>query len=68
MANLQISGRSCTDWLDDGPLAPYVDALKQYLTERGYARNSFANCVGSLSCRSRSRQADVRGINLPLKS
>ena len=39
----------CIDWLDEGPLAAHVDAFKQYLTERGYARNSFTNCVGSFA-------------------
>ena len=37
------------DWLNEGPLAAHVDAFKQYLTERGYARNSFANCVGGVA-------------------
>ena len=49
MGNVRLSQLDCVNWLDDGPLAPYVDAFKQYLTDRGYARNSFANCVGSIA-------------------
>jgi site-specific recombinase XerD len=49
MAHVRLSGCSFTDWLDDGPLAPHVDAFKQYLTDRGYAKNSFANCMGSIA-------------------
>ncbi|HUI58596.1 MAG TPA: site-specific integrase [Steroidobacteraceae bacterium] len=66
MANLSVSGRSCTDWLDDGPLAPYVDAFKQYLTERGYARNSFASYMGSIAHFAQwihRRGVDVRRID-----
>jgi site-specific recombinase XerD len=37
------------DWLAAGPLAPHVDAFKQYLTDRGYARNTFANCLGGIA-------------------
>ena len=32
-----------------GPLAPHVDAFKQYLTERGYAATTFAHCVGGIA-------------------
>jgi integrase/recombinase XerC len=35
--------------LAKGPLAPHVDEFKQYLAERGYAANTFANCVGSIA-------------------
>ena len=34
-----------TDWLAKGPIGPYVDAFKQYLTERRYASNTFAGYV-----------------------
>ena len=37
------------DWLSGGPLAAHVDAFKHYLTERRYAKNSFAHCVGSVA-------------------
>ena len=37
------------DWLAKGPLAPHVDAYKQYLTDRGYAATTFANCIGSVA-------------------
>jgi integrase len=35
----------CIDWLATGPLTPYVDAYKQYLTNRGYAATTFGNCI-----------------------
>ena len=37
------------DWLSGGPLATHVDAFKHYLTERGYAKSSFARCVSSVA-------------------
>ena len=37
------------NWLARGPFAPYVDAFKQYLTDRGYAASTFANYVGSVA-------------------
>jgi hypothetical protein len=49
MGNVRLSQLACVNWLDEGPLAPHVDAFKQYLTDRGYSRNSFANCVGSIA-------------------
>jgi integrase/recombinase XerC len=66
MANLSISGRGFTDWLDDGPLAPQLDAFKQYLIDRGYARNSFTNCVSSVAHFAQwlhRRGVDVQRIN-----
>lgn len=45
MANTQASGSSRIDWLTTGPLAPHVDAFKQYLTDRGYAKTTYANYV-----------------------
>jgi integrase/recombinase XerC len=49
MGNVRLSRLSCIKWLDEGPLAPHVDAFKQYLTDRGYAATTFANCVGSIA-------------------
>jgi site-specific recombinase XerD len=49
MDNPRLSRLSCINWLAEGPLAPHVDAFKQYLTERGYAATTFANCVGSIA-------------------
>jgi integrase/recombinase XerC len=49
MGNDRLFHPACVNWLDEGALAPYVDAFKQYLTDRGYSRNSFANCVGSIA-------------------
>lgn len=37
------------DWLAIGPLVPYVDAFKQYLTDRGYAKSVFGNCIHSIA-------------------
>lgn len=49
MGNIRLSQPACVNWLDEGPLVPYVDAFKQYLSDRGYSRNSFANFVGSIA-------------------
>ena len=43
MGNKRTSPR--IDWLATGPLAPYVDAYKQYLTDRGYAATTFGKCI-----------------------
>jgi len=48
LGNIQPSF-SRIDWLSRGPLAPHVDAFKKYLTDRGYAATTFANCVGSVA-------------------
>jgi integrase/recombinase XerC len=48
MANKPAS-RSPIDWLTKGPLAPYVDSYKQYLTDRGYAASTFGNCLRSIA-------------------
>ena len=45
MGNTQSSRLTRIDWLAKGPLAPHVDAYKQYLTDRGYAATTFANCI-----------------------
>lgn len=49
MDNLRLSRFSCINRLAEGPLAPHVDAFKQYLTDHGYAAYTFANCVGSVA-------------------
>ena len=49
MGNIRLPQPDYVNWLDEGPLAPYVDAFKQYLTDRGCARNSFVNCVGGIA-------------------
>jgi integrase/recombinase XerC len=41
--------RNIIDGLAKGSLAPHVDAFKQYLTDRGYAANTFASCMGSIA-------------------
>lgn len=43
MGNKRTSSR--IDWLATAPLGPYVDAYKQYLTDRGYAVTTFGNCT-----------------------
>src|SRR4051794_19618298 len=49
MGHVRLSRCSVNSWLDDGPLAPHIDAFKQYLTDRGYAKTSFVNCMGSIA-------------------
>ena len=34
-----------TDWVAKGPIGPYVDAFKEYWTERRYATSTFAGYV-----------------------
>ena len=54
------------DWLATEPLAPYVDAYKQYLTDRGYAATTFGNCVRCLAHFAqwiRERRSRVRHID-----
>ncbi len=45
MGNTLSSRLTRIDWLAKGPRAPHVDAYKQYLTDRGYAATTFANCI-----------------------
>ena len=57
------------DWLAKGSFAPHIDAYKQYLTERGYAANTFNNCMRSVAhfaqwARSRRLRALAR-LQLP---
>ena len=49
MATVQSPRISCINWLDEGPLAPHVEAFKQYLIDRGYAASTFGNCLGSVA-------------------
>ncbi len=49
MGNIPASRGMRIDWLGKGLLAPYVDAFKQYLTARGYAAATIANCVRSVA-------------------
>ena len=49
MGNIRPSRVGRIDWLAKGPLAPHVDAFKQYLTDRGYAATTIANCVRSVA-------------------
>ena len=49
MVKVRRSRFSCINRLAEGPLAPHVDAFKRYLTDRGYAANTFANCVGGIA-------------------
>jgi integrase/recombinase XerC len=49
MGNIPASRGMRIDWLGKGLLAPYVDAFKQYLTARGYAATTIANCVRSVA-------------------
>jgi integrase/recombinase XerC len=66
MGNVRLSQRGFTAWLDEGPLAPHVDAFMQYLTDRGYARSSFATYVDSIAHFAQwihRRHVDVRRID-----
>ena len=49
MGNIPASRGIRVDWLGNGLFAPYVDAFKQYLTARGYAATTIANCVRSVA-------------------
>jgi len=49
MGNTRSSRFAAIDWLDKGPIAPHLDAFKQYLTDRGYAATTFAHCVRSFA-------------------
>ena len=49
MDNIRESRFIGNAWLTKGPLASHVEAFKQYLTERGYAANTFATCLGSIA-------------------
>ncbi|RKT26896.1 hypothetical protein B0G69_2674 [Paraburkholderia sp. RAU2J] len=48
MKNVRLPQRCFTNWLNERPLAPHVDAFVQYLADRGYANNSFATYVRSI--------------------
>ena len=48
MGNTLSSRFNRIDWLAEGPFAPHIDAYKQYLTDRGYAANTFSNCMRSI--------------------
>ena len=63
MGNTQSSRLTRIDWLAKRPLAPHVDAYKQYLTDRGYAATTFANCI---RCVAHFAQW-VHGRRLPLR-
>ena len=49
MGNIRSSRLGRINWLAREPFAPYVDAFKQYFTDRGYAASTFANYVGSVA-------------------
>ena len=49
MGNTRSSRFTVLDWLGKGPIAPHLDAFKQYLTDRGYAATTFAHCVRSFA-------------------
>jgi integrase/recombinase XerC len=49
MGELRSSRLTVINWLDKDPIARHLDAYKRYLTDRGYAATTFANCVGSVA-------------------
>ena len=66
MGNIRSSRRSRINWLARGPFAPYVDAFKQYLADRGYAASTAANYVGSVAHFAqwiRRRRLRIQGID-----
>jgi site-specific recombinase XerD len=48
MGNKQSAIFNRTDWLTDGPLVLHLDAYKHYLSDRGYAANTFSSCLRSI--------------------
>ena len=54
------------DWLADGPIGPFVDAFKQYLTERRYAAtttNSYLACIAHFARWARSKRLKLHRID-----
>lgn len=49
MGTVHRSRRPYNDHLVDGPIGPYVDALKQYLTDRRYAATTSASYLGAVA-------------------
>ena len=57
---------AATDWLAKGPIGPYVDAFKQYLTERRYAANTLAGyvvCIKHFARWMRTKRLRLRRID-----
>jgi len=66
MDTLHRSRRTDIDWLADGPIGPFVDAFKQFLTERRYARITFNNYLVGITHFARwarSRRLQLHGID-----
>ena len=66
MGTVQRSRRLDIDWLAVGPIGPYVDAFKQFLTERRYAATTSASYVAGIAHFARwarSRRLRLRRID-----
>jgi integrase/recombinase XerC len=46
MDTVHRSRRTDIDWLADGPIGPFIDAFKQFLTERRYAGDYIQQLLG----------------------
>jgi integrase len=60
------SHRIDIDGFADGPIGPYVDAFKQYLTQRGYAAKTavtYLRCITHFARWARSRRLRLRRID-----
>lgn len=49
MDSAHRSRRPDVDWLAEGPIGPYVDAFKQFLSERRYAANTASSYLASIT-------------------
>ncbi len=66
MDTVHRSRRTDIDWLADGPIGPFVDAFKQFLTERRYAGTTSARYLAGITQFARwarSRRLQLRRIH-----
>lgn len=66
MGTFQRSRHTNIDWLVDGPIGPFVDDFKQFLTERRYAgttANSYLACIAHFARWARSRRLKLHRID-----
>lgn len=66
MGTFQRSRHTNIDWLADGPIGPFVDDFKQFLTERRYAgttTNSYLACIAHFARWARIKRLKLRRID-----
>ena len=66
MDTVHRSRRTNVDWLAEGPIGPYVDAFKQFLSERRYAASTAARylaCITHFAGWARSRRLRLHRID-----